>query len=202
MREDPFTGMVEAIQEPREHPKWYDPRTFETGWCSGGGVLIKREALREVGVFDHKFFLYCEDVDLSWRMWLHGWKCKVEPKARYSHFTESLDKERNRDIQRFYSTRNSFFMHLKYDSWRGIRAHKRYFEQAVQAQGNDIASKKLLRRAYRASLKFFPLLLLDRIRVKCYPAIPWVFFDGFHYERRREFRDTEDGKRVILSGQL
>ena len=196
MRSDPFTGMVEAVQRPREHPKWYDPTTGETGWCSGGGVLISRKALEEVGLFDDRFFLYCEDVDLSWRMWLHGWKCKINPTATYSHFTEGLDKERDRSVQRFYSVRNSFFMHYKYDTWAGIKRHKEHFEGVVNGQ-RDEASKKLLRKAYRSSRKYIPGLLLDRLRLSLFPKPHWIFFDGFNYEKRREFRDTETGRKIL-----
>ncbi len=198
MRQDPLSGMVEARQAPKEHPKWYDPTTFETGWCSGGGVLIARKALETVGLFDHRFFLYCEDVDLSWRMWLKGWKCKINLNAIYNHYTEALDKERDRSVQRFYSVRNSFFMHYKWDTWEGIRRHKQYFDSVVAKQ-SDQASKDLLLRAYRESRKFIPSLLVSRARLALYPRIPWVMFDGFNYERRREFFDTEDGRRVIVS---
>ncbi len=196
MRSDPFTGMVEAVQRPREHPKWYDPHTGETGWCSGGGVLIARKALEEVGLFDDRFFLYCEDVDLSWRMWLHGWKCKINPKASYSHFTEGLDKEKDRNIQRFYSVRNSFFMHYKYDSWAGIKRHREHFEGVVNGQ-RDEGSKKLLRKAFRSSRKYIPGLLLDRLRLSLFPKPQWIMFDGFNYEKRREFRDTETGRKIL-----
>ena len=35
-------------------------------WC-GGGVLLRREYLADVGLFDERLFLYYEDTDLSWR---------------------------------------------------------------------------------------------------------------------------------------
>ena len=34
---------------------------------SGGGVLLRAEMLRRVGLFDPRFFAYYEDSDLSWR---------------------------------------------------------------------------------------------------------------------------------------
>ena len=197
MREDATTGMVEAVQEPLEHPKWYDPYTFETGWCSGGGVLIAAEALREVGIFDHRFFLYCEDVDLSWRMWMKGWRCKINPKAHYEHFTESLDKVKDRSVQRYYSLRNSFFMHYKYDTWEGIEAHKKLFFSALEAEPPE--GRELMLKAYKDMRRFIPGLLISRLRLSTLPKVPWVVFNGFSYEKRREFVDTEDGKRIIFS---
>ena len=197
MREDPLAGMVEALQEPKEHPKWYDPHTLETGWCSGGGVLIRAEALREVGVFDDRFFLYCEDVDLSWRMWLHGWKCKINPQAIFSHFTETLDRQKDPRVQQFYTMRNSFLMHYKYDTREGLREFLKLFNDTLAVQPDE-ESKQLLRRAYKESRKFIPGVYLDRLRLALKPRSPWIHFNGFYFEKRREFFDTEDGRRKIV----
>lgn len=198
MRNDPDLGMVEGVQRPKEHPKWYDPATFETGWCSGGGVLIRTEALREVGVFDDRFFLYCEDVDLSWRMWLHGWKCKINPAATFAHYTEGLDTKKDPRVQQYYSLRNSFFMHLKYDTWKGIRRYKELFFKAVELQSSP-ETKELFLKAFKDSRKYTLGLLWDRFKLSLLPRSPWIVFNEFSYERRREFVDTEDGRRIILS---
>jgi len=38
------------------------------------GMLIKKEAFFEVGRFDPSYFIYNEEMDLCWRLWLHGYK--------------------------------------------------------------------------------------------------------------------------------
>ena len=40
-------------------------------WC-GGAVLLSARYLREVGIFDDRYFMYYEDTDLSWRGRLAG----------------------------------------------------------------------------------------------------------------------------------
>ncbi|MDD2941669.1 MAG: methyltransferase domain-containing protein [bacterium] len=196
MRQDADAGMVEAVQTPKEHPKWYDPTTLETGWCSGGGVLIRAQALREVGLFDDRYFLYCEDVDLSWRMWLQRWKCKVNPAATYAHFTEDLDGEKDPSVQRFYSIRNSYFMHYKYDSRAGIAAHDELVRAAINWE-QDPKAKALLEKARREGRRSFPRFVPDRLKIKTFPQTPWVVFNGLDYEVRRPFEDTADGRRII-----
>jgi hypothetical protein len=61
------------------------PRSFEPfGFC-GGGALLRREVFLKAGEFDEKFFLYTEDIDLSWRLRLLGWKIRFCPDARVAH---------------------------------------------------------------------------------------------------------------------
>jgi len=52
---------------------------------SGGAVALRREMLAETGLFDESFFMWCEDVDLSWRCQLLGWKCIYIPEAVVYH---------------------------------------------------------------------------------------------------------------------
>ncbi len=198
MEQDPSCGMIEARQQPKEHPKYYDPKTFETGWCSGGGVLIRKSALEKVGIFDHKFFLYSEDVDLSWRMWLHGFTCKTEPSALYTHFTEGVDEKRDTSVQQYYNFRNSFFMHWKYDSWKGLFNH---YKRCVKTYKivPDKKSKNIFLKAILNSILYLPLCIIDRIKYSRLPKNKWIYFNAFDYEKRREFKDQADGTRIIYN---
>jgi GT2 family glycosyltransferase len=109
---DPTISMCEARQQPREHPKAYDPRSGETTWCTGAAVLIRRKAFEEVGGFDERiFFMYCEDVDLSWKLWLRGWKCIYVPDAIVRHTIRTLfraKRERSKTISAFAILFSSF----------------------------------------------------------------------------------------------
>ncbi len=54
-------------------------------FASGGAALIKRQVFQELGGFDPDFFLYQEDVDLGWRLWLRGHECAVSSKSVVYH---------------------------------------------------------------------------------------------------------------------
>ncbi len=120
---EPRAGLVDAAQEPIELPKWRDPESNYTDWCSGAAVLARREAFDEIGGFDAFFYpAYCEDVDLSWRMWLAGWKCVYEPLARVAHYTlPSGESEKPAEVR--YAIRFSFAMRFIYDTPRGALDH-------------------------------------------------------------------------------
>ena len=80
-------ALVEALQFPEEHPKLYDPDTFDTPWASGACLAIPRQVYETIGGFDEGFFLYCEDVDLSWRARAAGFAVKLCPAALFLHRT-------------------------------------------------------------------------------------------------------------------
>jgi GT2 family glycosyltransferase len=83
----------EARQAPYEHPKVYDPVTLETPWVSGACVLLRRSAFEAIGGFDEKFFMYGEDVDLSWRLRDKGFVLRFLPRAVVVHHTYATPGE-------------------------------------------------------------------------------------------------------------
>lgn len=53
--------------------------------ASGGASLYRITMLNEIGLFDEDFFAYYEDVDLSFRAQLYGWKVVYVPDAVAYH---------------------------------------------------------------------------------------------------------------------
>lgn len=114
---DDRVGMAEAKQLPIEHPKHYDPITGETSWAATACSLIKGETIRNLQGFDHQsFFLYCDDVDFSWRVRLAGEKVVYVPTASAYH-----DKRLGSGgawlagaAERFYSAQAALFLSYKY----------------------------------------------------------------------------------------
>src|SRR3989344_661917 len=53
--------------------------------ASGAASLYRVKVLKEIGLFDNDFFAYYEDVDISFRAQLAGWKVIYEPSAKVIH---------------------------------------------------------------------------------------------------------------------
>lgn len=79
---------------------------------SGVSALFRASALRQVGLFDERFFLYWEDADLSFRLRSAGWRLAVAADARlWHHESASLggtasatrDQYYNRSLRLFYA---------------------------------------------------------------------------------------------------
>ena len=62
----------------------FDKEEYIFGACAGA-ALYRKEVFRKAGYFDEDFFAYYEDVDLSFRMQLAGYKCFYNPKALCYH---------------------------------------------------------------------------------------------------------------------
>lgn len=61
--------------------------------ATGGGFIARASMLRKIGVFDEKFFMYFEDVDLCFRAQLAGYKVRYTPKAiAYHKLSASTNK--------------------------------------------------------------------------------------------------------------
>jgi GT2 family glycosyltransferase len=57
----------------------------ETFYACGAAFLIKRELYKKIGLFESIYFIYCEDLDLSWRTWIFGYKVIYAPKSIIYH---------------------------------------------------------------------------------------------------------------------
>jgi GT2 family glycosyltransferase len=77
--------------------------------AKGSAISFRRSVLDAVGVYDPEIFLYFEDVDLCWRIWLYGFKIVFVPKSAVYHcFGGTLPR-----IPSFYNDYQSFRNRLR-----------------------------------------------------------------------------------------
>ena len=114
---DATIGIVEARQLPLELPKYYNPVTGDTSWACGMGSLVRGELWRQIGGYDEEsFFLYCDDVDMSWRARLAGYRVVHVPTARIFH-DKRLGSKYVVDVpdhETYYSALASYLMARKW----------------------------------------------------------------------------------------
>lgn len=84
-----------GLPYPRGRGEPNSPTHDEDQWifgASGGASLYRIKMLTQIGLFDEDFFAYYEDVDLSFRAQLAGWKIGYEPKAIVTHHIGATSK--------------------------------------------------------------------------------------------------------------
>lgn len=64
-----------------DRQQWEHLPPYEVAWADGSLLLLRKEALRRVGGFDERYFLYFEEVDLQLRLRLAGWSVRIVPSA-------------------------------------------------------------------------------------------------------------------------
>lgn len=91
----------------------------EVEFVSGCAMLIRREVLEQVGVFDERFFLYYEDSDYCLRVRQHGYKILVDPKAVVWHDASVSSGGSDSPSERYWMARSSVLYFRK--QIRGLR---------------------------------------------------------------------------------
>ena len=88
------------------------PVPEEAFFPSASAALYRRAMLDEIGGFDDRFFLYCEDTDLGLRARWAGWKCLYVPEAVVEHHY-SHSAGRASPLKAYYVERNRLFVLAK-----------------------------------------------------------------------------------------
>jgi GT2 family glycosyltransferase len=68
-------------------------------WLCSACLLLRRDALQDVGLLDEEYFIYGDEVDLQYRLREAGWHVYYLPSASTVHFGgRSLDRWRRRKM--------------------------------------------------------------------------------------------------------
>jgi GT2 family glycosyltransferase len=161
-------------------------RSMTVDWVIGGALLVRREAVEDVGPMDERFFLYFEDVDWCYRMSKRGWRVLYQPEAMmvHHHRRESARSPMGRSLRTHIASSLRF-----YEKWSGVlyllKRNRRRMTGVLLLAGDLVALNAafLLAYALRAWLAFalqkpvFPLgvyggylVLLDIVALLCFYA--------------------------------
>lgn len=164
---------------------------------SGAFMLMRREALDKVGLLDETFFMYGEDIDLSYRIQLGGYKNYYFPQTRIIHYKgESTKKGSLNYVLVFYKAMEIFAE--KYFSKGRYRFYIYLFRFGIWC----VAALSVLKRGIRKifmpltdALFFYALLYLLSF---LWPR--WLHGDAFFYPDiyRRLFLPVYVGLMVVF----
>jgi len=103
-----LTGLHRIFPKSRIFSQYYmgflsREKVQEIEVLSGACMLLRRKALEKTGLLDEDYFMYGEDIDLSYRMLKAGYKNYYFPDTQIIHFKgESTRKESFRYVILFY----------------------------------------------------------------------------------------------------
>jgi len=94
----------------------YD-RAEETEFATGCCLLLRTSALEQVGMFDERYFLYLEDLDLSLRFLQNNWQLWYEPEAHVWHENAGSSGSGS-SLHEYYFVRNRYLFGFRYAPFR------------------------------------------------------------------------------------
>ncbi len=90
-------------------------RLRQVDWLSGCALLVRSEAIRQVGLLDEDFFSYVEDLDWCMRMQAAGWKIIHDPRAKLWHKGVQPNYQPKPYVT-YYMTRNQLLLLKKHNA--------------------------------------------------------------------------------------
>lgn len=90
--------------------RWRTQRPAEVETAQGACLILRREALEQVGLLDEDYFMYSEEVDLCYRLRQRGWKVYWVPEAVVTHHGGQSTRQMARSMfLRLYQGKLLFF---------------------------------------------------------------------------------------------
>jgi GT2 family glycosyltransferase len=171
-RIDWLTGHARRLHKP------LDATPYIVDWVDGSCLLVRIDAVREVGGLSEAFFLYWEEVDWCVRAKRHGLRCVVDPATSVTHLRGASATGRQ---TRAFALRNSLLFMRRNGGWL--------------SNATSLGAYAIIR---------VPTFLLRRIREGAPPrealgdaarAVGWNVRDA---AGRRAWRRPADGPEVCL----
>jgi GT2 family glycosyltransferase len=125
--------------------------TCHVGWLAGASLMIRREILDDIGLFDESFFLYFEETDLCLRAVLNGHKMTYVRESVVTHIgsVSTGMKTQTRMPRYWFDSRLQYF----------LRNHGRTYTVAATllhlAGGSFARLREILQRKPASTPKFF-----------------------------------------------
>lgn len=97
-------------------------REIDVNWLSGSALILRKEALEDLGGMDEQFFLYMEEVDLCKRLGQAGWSVRYAPRCTVVHDAGSASVAAGLKVWNLY-TRHHLSSLTKYFMKHGLQAN-------------------------------------------------------------------------------
>jgi GT2 family glycosyltransferase/glycosyltransferase involved in cell wall biosynthesis len=127
-------------------------------FATGAAMVVRVDVFASSGGFDERFFMFFEDVDFGWRLWLLGWRVRYVPESVVFHrHHASMAKFKNWREQYLLERNALFTIYKNYDDANlsralpaalalsarrgialgGVDAHALDLERGVDGEGDD-----------------------------------------------------------------
>ncbi len=153
---------------------------------TGGASLYRIEMLKAIGLFDEKFFAYYEDVDISYRAQLAGWKVWYEPKATAFHHVGATSSKHG-DFTRYHATKNFFLLYAKNMPTKlYFKYLPFFFIQSVKLMISSLIKGKVVVffKSVIKTISYTPYIISQRSKIQHSKKVSSKYIDSLLYKGR------------------
>jgi GT2 family glycosyltransferase len=141
-----LTGVTRMFPHSRIFARYYlghldENSNHEVEVLSGAFMLVKKEVLDKTGGFDERFFMYAEDIDLSYRIIKEGYKNYYFAESTIIHYKGSSTTKDFKYIKLFYKAMSQF---VKKHYGRGPFSF--FIDAAIGLRGGIEICKQIIKR--------------------------------------------------------
>ncbi len=168
-----------------DHGQFDIPKLQEVFCGSGGASLYRASMLKDVGLFDERYFAYLEDQDLGFRAQLLGWKARYEPAAIAYHHMMGTSATLNH-FARYQTVRNCIYLYVKNmpdPLW--LKYLPKYLLGLSLMAINDIRRRRFHRTvgAYLDVIRHLPDLMAERRHIQRRRSVSTGYIDSILVHR-------------------
>lgn len=126
-------------------------RPFTVDHVLGATMMLRREVIQLVGMFDEQFFMYCEEIDWAMRIREAGWEIMCVPAARITHL-EGRSTSQIRPASFLNLWRSRFQLYEKHYSPLKLTAIRQIVRIGMQRKVRQTKADPSLDAAQRTAL--------------------------------------------------
>jgi GT2 family glycosyltransferase len=128
-------------------------RPFEVDHPLGASMLVRAGAIRQVGLMDEGFHMYCEEIDWAWRIKMAGWKVFCVPQAEIVHYGgQSTQQARPEMVVALWTSRLRLYR-KHYPAWKLAAARwlvRRKMDTELRLAAASLARREIDRQTHSA----------------------------------------------------
>ena len=109
-------GLLTKLLRDRQLLYELGDEIMQVDWVTGAAMMIRKEVLTDVGLFDEEYFLYFEEVDFCFRASRAGWSVYYVPDSVVTHLQAQATgitdarKDKRRYPSYWFDSRRRFFV--------------------------------------------------------------------------------------------
>ena len=90
----------------------YYKKIHKQDWVTGAFFFMRKKAMDQSGIFDEKFFLYVEEVELAYRIYKKGWETWYLPKWKTVHYGMATNGSEKATIMEMQNLKLFYRLHM------------------------------------------------------------------------------------------